>query len=57
MTDDKAAELVAVVAVGEVPAGGLERVDQALEAGADEYVMKPFDGEILASKITLAGVA
>jgi len=32
-------------------------IRQALEAGADEYVMKPFDGEILASKITLAGVA
>lgn len=31
-----------------------ERIAEALSAGADDYVMKPFDGEILHSK--LAGV-
>jgi two-component system chemotaxis response regulator CheY len=33
----------------------LDRVRQALDAGADEYIMKPFDGDILASKLALAG--
>ena len=33
----------------------LERIRQALEAGADEYIMKPFDGDIVASKLTMAG--
>lgn len=35
-----------------------ERVDieEALAAGADEYVMKPFDGEILALKLAAAGL-
>ena len=28
-----------------------ERIAEALSAGADEYVMKPFDGEILQSKL------
>jgi len=32
-----------------------ERIAEALSAGADEYVMKPFDGEILQSKLTEAG--
>jgi two-component system chemotaxis response regulator CheY len=32
------------------------RIAEALEAGADEYVMKPFDGEILESKFAEAGV-
>jgi two-component system chemotaxis response regulator CheY len=34
----------------------LARIRQALEAGADEYIMKPFDGDIVASKLTMAGV-
>jgi two-component system, chemotaxis family, chemotaxis protein CheY len=34
----------------------LDRVRSALDAGADEYIMKPFDGDIVASKLTLAGV-
>ena len=34
----------------------LDRVREALDAGADEYIMKPFDGDILASKLALAGV-
>lgn len=33
-----------------------ERISEALAAGADEYVMKPFDGEVLASKFEEAGV-
>jgi two-component system chemotaxis response regulator CheY len=33
----------------------LDRVREALAAGADEYIMKPFDGDIVASKLTMAG--
>ncbi len=33
----------------------LERIRQAMAAGADEYIMKPFDGDIVASKLTMAG--
>jgi len=32
-----------------------ERIAEALAAGADEYVMKPFDGEILQSKFAEVG--
>lgn len=35
----------------------LERIRQALDGGADEYIMKPFDGEIMASKLVAAGLA
>lgn len=35
----------------------LARIAEALDAGADEFVMKPFDGEILAGKLAAAGVA
>ena len=31
-------------------------IRQALDAGASEFIMKPFDGEILASKLALAGL-
>jgi two-component system chemotaxis response regulator CheY len=34
----------------------LDRIREALDAGADEYIMKPFDGEIVASKLACAGV-
>lgn len=34
-----------------------ESIRQALDAGANEYVMKPFDSEILAGKLVLAGAA
>jgi two-component system chemotaxis response regulator CheY len=34
----------------------LERIREALSAGADEYIMKPFDGDIVASKLAMAGV-
>lgn len=33
-----------------------EQIAEALAAGADEYIMKPFDGEILCSKLELAGL-
>ena len=32
------------------------QITQALEAGASEYVMKPFDGQILRSKLALLGL-
>jgi two-component system chemotaxis response regulator CheY len=34
----------------------LERVSQALDAGADEYIMKPFDKAMLLEKLALLGV-
>ena len=34
----------------------LEHITQALEAGADEYIMKPFDGDIIASKFEAVGL-
>jgi two-component system chemotaxis response regulator CheY len=30
-------------------------IEQALDAGADEYIMKPFDSEIVRSKLTILG--
>ena len=35
----------------------LDRIRQALDAGAAEYILKPFDGDIVAEKLALAGVA
>jgi len=32
------------------------KIIEALDAGADEYVMKPFDSDILESKFELAGL-
>jgi len=34
----------------------LDRVREALVAGADEYIMKPFDKEMLLEKLTLLGI-
>jgi two-component system chemotaxis response regulator CheY len=34
----------------------LEHIGQALDAGADEYIMKPFDGDILEDKFIEAGL-
>jgi two-component system chemotaxis response regulator CheY len=34
----------------------LAHITQAIEAGANEYIMKPFDGEILQSKFAEAGL-
>jgi two-component system chemotaxis response regulator CheY len=36
---------------------GTAHIRAAIEAGADEYVMKPFDRETLESKLQLVGVA
>ena len=35
----------------------LSHIRAAIEAGADEYVMKPFDRETLQSKLQIVGVA
>ena len=35
----------------------IARITEALEHGADEYIMKPFDGDIIASKFVLARAA
>ena len=32
------------------------RIAEALEGGADEYIMKPFDGDIIVSKFAEAGL-
>jgi two-component system chemotaxis response regulator CheY len=34
----------------------VERISEALKAGADEYMMKPFDGDILQSNFAEAGI-
>jgi len=36
---------------------GTAHIRTAIEAGADEYVMKPFDRETLESKLQIVGVA
>lgn len=33
-----------------------ERIAEAMEAGADEYLIKPFDNEALTSKLALVGL-
>jgi two-component system chemotaxis response regulator CheY len=43
-----------VVCSGET---GIWRIREALEAGADEYIMKPFDGAIVAGKLASLGLA
>lgn len=35
---------------------GVDEIAEALEDGADEYIMKPFDGDIIASKFAEAGL-
>ena len=35
---------------------GMDRMSEALEAGADEYIMKPFSPEVLAQKLELIGL-
>ena len=37
--------------------GGEAHIRAALDAGADEYVMKPFDRDTLASKLQFVGLA
>ena len=34
----------------------LDRIREALDAGADEYIMKPFDGSIVAGKLDCLGL-
>jgi len=34
----------------------VERIVKALAAGADEYIMKPFDSDIIEAKFALAGL-
>ena len=34
----------------------IEHIQQAIEAGANEYIMKPFDSDILLAKFTQAGL-
>jgi two-component system, chemotaxis family, chemotaxis protein CheY len=36
---------------------GISHIQAAIEAGADEYVMKPFDRETLESKLKIVGCA
>ena len=36
--------------------GENDRILRALEAGADEYLMKPFDDEALDEKLALLGI-
>ncbi|HAU28952.1 MAG TPA: two-component system response regulator [Rhodospirillaceae bacterium] len=35
----------------------LSHIQEALAAGADEYIMKPFDSEILANKLSQVGLS
>lgn len=35
----------------------IERIREALDAGADEYIMKPFDSSIVAGKLAWLGLA
>ncbi len=34
----------------------VERITEALQNGADEYIMKPFDSDIIESKFQMAGL-
>jgi two-component system chemotaxis response regulator CheY len=34
----------------------IEKIMEAIDAGADEYIMKPFDKAILADKLTEVGL-
>jgi two-component system chemotaxis response regulator CheY len=34
----------------------LSRIEQAIEGGANEYIMKPFDAEIIQSKLAQVGL-
>jgi two-component system chemotaxis response regulator CheY len=34
----------------------LERIQEALETGADEYIMKPFDSDIIEAKMSQVGL-
>jgi len=34
----------------------LSRIQQAIDGGADDYIMKPFDEDIVATKLTILGL-
>jgi two-component system chemotaxis response regulator CheY len=51
--DPELASLVVIMVTTETE---LDQMAVALEAGANEYVMKPFTKEILVEKLQLAGV-
>jgi two-component system chemotaxis response regulator CheY len=34
----------------------MTKIQQAIEAGANEYIMKPFDSEIVESKLSQVGL-
>ncbi|MFQ5556615.1 MAG: response regulator [Acidimicrobiales bacterium] len=36
---------------------GLDHMTEAMEAGADEYAMKPFDRSVIADKLQILGLA
>jgi two-component system chemotaxis response regulator CheY len=36
---------------------GLSKIQEALQAGADEYIMKPYDREVLLDKLAQVGLA
>jgi len=50
-------ELLSVKVIMVTTETEMDHMVQALEAGANEYVMKPFTKEILREKLELAGVA
>lgn len=52
----KAPEFGAMVVIMVTTDTELAHIAEALEAGANEYVMKPFTRDILVSKLELAGV-
>ena len=35
---------------------GLSKIQEALEAGADEYIMKPYDQDVLQDKLDQLGL-
>lgn len=49
-------ELSSLVVVMVTTETGLDQMMAALEAGANEYVMKPFTKDILVEKLQLAGI-
>ena len=34
----------------------LSHINEALKAGADEYIMKPFDGDVICAKFAEVGL-
>jgi two-component system, chemotaxis family, chemotaxis protein CheY len=49
-------ELASLVVVMVTTETELDQMSAALEAGADEYIMKPFTKEILVEKLQLVGI-